>query len=117
MKNIKAQRIKRHNRIRLKLKGTSLKPRLSVFRSNKHIYAQIIDDQKSITLVSASDLGSSKAQEKAGKVENALKIGGDLAQKAKTKKISTVVFDRGGFKFHGRVKALAQGARNGGLNF
>lgn len=117
MKNIKAQRAKRHNRIRLTLKGTDLKPRLSVFRSNKHIYAQIIDDQKSETLVSASDFGLSKSKETVGKAENAVIVGEDLAQKAKAKKISSVVFDRGGFKFHGRIKALAEGARKGGLKF
>lgn len=117
MINIKAQRAKRHNRIRLTLKGTDLKPRLSVFRSNKHIYAQIIDDQISKTLVSASDFGLSKSKEDVGKAENAAKVGEDLAQKAKAKKISSVVFDRGGFKFHGRIKALAEGARKGGLKF
>lgn len=117
MKNTKAQRIKRHNRIRLSLKGTSQKPRLVVFRSNQHIYAQIIDDQKSLTLVSASDLILSSPQEKNGKLGNAAKVGEELAQKAKTKKISQVVFDRSGFKFHGRVKALAEGARKGGLKF
>lgn len=117
MKNAKAQRAKRHNRIRLTLKGNNLKPRLSVFRSNKHIYAQIIDDQKSTTLVSASDFGFTKSKETAGKIENATKVGVDLAQKAKAKKISSIVFDRGGFKFHGRVKALAEGARKGGLKF
>ena len=117
MINKKEQRAKRHNRIRLILKGTDSKPRLSVFRSNKHIYAQIIDDQKSTTIVSASDFGLSKSKEDAGKSANAAKVGVDLAQKAKAKKISSVVFDRGGFKFHGRVKALAEAARKGGLKF
>ncbi len=111
------QRTKRHNRIRLTLKGTGEKPRLSVFRSNKHIYAQIIDDQKSATLVSASDFSYAKSKENSGKIQNSIKVGEELAQKAKLKKITTVVFDRSGFKFHGRVKALAESARKGGLKF
>lgn len=117
MINKTAQRVKRHNRIRLTLKGTNLKPRLSVFRSNKHIYAQIIDDQKSATLVSASDFGYAKSGENDGKIQNSIKVGEELAQKAKSKKITNVVFDRSGFKFHGRIKALAESARKGGLKF
>lgn len=117
MINKTAQRVKRHNRIRLTVKGTNLKPRLTVFRSNKHIYAQIIDDQKSTTLVSASDFGYAKSKENGGKIQNSTKVGVDLAQRAKTKKITDVVFDRGGFKFHGRIKALAESARKGGLKF
>ena len=117
MINKKTQRIKRHNRIRLTLKGTGLKPRLSVFRSNKHIYAQIIDDQKSATLVSASDFGYAKSKENTGKIPNSIRVGEELARKAKSRKISSVVFDRSGFKFHGRIKALADSARKGGLKF
>lgn len=117
MINKKTQRTKRHNRIRLRLKGTNLKPRLSVFRSNKHIYAQIIDDQKSTTLVSASDFGYAKSKESVGKIPNSIKVGEELAQKAKSQKIQSVVFDRSGFKFHGRIKALADSARKGGLKF
>lgn len=117
MKNSNKQRKTRHNRIRLKVHGTPLAPRLSVFRSNKHIYVQVIDDQKSQTIVAASDLHLKVAKDKLGKIEKATLIGEAIAEKAKAKKITKVIFDRGGFKFHGRIKALAEGARKGGLKF
>lgn len=96
----------------LRIKGTSSRPRLSVFRSSKHIYAQIIDDSAGITLLSESD-----SKESGTKKEKAYKIGKKLAQKTFKKKVSQVVFDRGGFLYHGRVKELAKGAREGGLKF
>ncbi len=106
---------RRRGRVRAKVFGTAGKPRLSVFRSSEHIYAQLIDDEKRITLVSESDLKVKK--EKKTKVEIAKELGGSLAGKAKKTGITEVVFDRGGFKYHGRVKALAEGAREGGLKF
>lgn len=109
-------RKRRHKRIRKKVKGTRERPRLSVFRSNRHIYAQIITDGESRTLVSASDL---ELEEKKGKTktEVARMVGKLLAQKAEKEKIEKVVFDRGGYTYHGRVKALAEGARKEGLSF
>lgn len=105
-------RIKRHKKIRRQIRGTSKCPRLTVFRSNKHIYAQIIDDTVHKTLISQSDLKVSGT-----KKEKAYNIGKILAQKALKKKISKIVFDRGGFLYHGRVSELARGAREGGLKF
>jgi large subunit ribosomal protein L18 len=101
----------RHKRIRSKVSGTSSKPRLSVFRSAKRIYAQIIDDQKQKTLVSV------KGPEAEKKTVSARLAGEMIAQKALEKKITQVVFDRGGYKYHGRVKELAEGARSKGLKF
>lgn len=113
-KNI--QRLKRHKRVRSKLSGTAERPRLAVYRSNKNISAQIIDDTKGVTLVSASSLeagfegiGSNK--------EAAKKVGLAIARKALDKGIEVVVFDRGGYIYHGRVSELAEGAREGGLKF
>ncbi len=103
----------RHKRIRAKVTGTSKKPRLSVFRSASHIYAQLIDDEKGKVLVSASDLAIKKGQ----KSEKAKQVGKLIAQEAEGKKIKAVVFDRGGYSYHGRLKALAEGAREGGLKF
>lgn len=100
-----------------KIRGVPTRPRLSVFRSNKAIYAQIIDDQKSKTLVSASSLNLSQEEQKLTKSEKAFKVGQTLAQKALKAKIKKVVFDRRAYKYHGRVKALADGARKGGLQF
>lgn len=105
-------RKKRHIRIRKNIRGTDKSPRLSVFRSNQHIYAQIIDDSKGKTIVSVSDL-----KETGNKKEKAYKAGKNLAEKALKHKITTVVFDRGGFLYHGRVEELARGAREGGLKF
>ncbi len=114
--NTKAQRLHRHKRVRGKVSGTPERPRLNVFRSETNIYAQIIDDTKGITLASASSL--EKGFEGAGSnCEAARKVGEAIAQRAKAKGIETVVFDRGGYLYHGRVKALAEGAREGGLQF
>ena len=106
-------RIKRHLHVRKKVSGGSKNPRLSVFKSGKHIYAQIIDDSVGKTLVSESDL---KILSKV-KVEKAYEVGKKLAEKAKKIKIIEVVFDRGGFLYHGRIAKLAEGAREGGLKF
>ena len=114
--NTKAQRLHRHKRVRGKVSGTPERPRLNVFRSGTNIYAQIIDDTKGVTLVSASSL--EKGFEGPGSnCEAAKKVGEAVAQRAKDKGIETVVFDRGGYLYHGRVKALAEGAREGGLQF
>ncbi|AJC72993.1 50S ribosomal protein L18 [Pseudothermotoga hypogea DSM 11164 = NBRC 106472] len=113
------KRIKRHLRIRKKVKGTPEKPRLAVFRSEKHIYAQIIDDTKGHTLVSASTLDKELRQRlsKTYNTEAAREVGKLIAQRALSLGIKTVVFDRGGFKYHGRIKALADAAREAGLQF
>jgi len=108
------KRLRRHRRVRGKVFGTKERPRLCVFRSNKHIYCQIIDDEEGKTLVSANDI---KITKKMTKVEKAREVGRLIAKKAKEKGIEKVVFDRGGYKYHGRVKALAEGAREGGLVF
>lgn len=112
-------RLTRKKRIRRKLHGTMERPRLTVFRSDKHIYAQIIDDVRGVTLVSTSTLCSEyKGQERPkGKVGSAKAIGEIIARKAKEQGISRVVFDRNGYIYHGRVQALADAAREGGLEF
>ena len=107
-------RKKRHARIRNKLNGTSEVPRLNVFRSNSHIFAQIIDDENGTTLVSSSSLSMKL---KNGNTENAKLVGKDIAEKAVKAKIKKVVFDRGGYLYHGRVEALADAAREAGLEF
>jgi large subunit ribosomal protein L18 len=112
-------RIKRHRRVRQKVSGTNAKPRLSVFRSLNHIYAQVIDDSQGRTLVCASSLdaeirGDSKGKSKTGRAEL---VGALLARRAIEKGLSQMSFDRGGFRYHGRVKALAEAARKGGLKF
>jgi len=114
--NTNAQRIHRHKRVRSKVSGTPERPRLNVFRSETNIYAQIIDDTKGVTLVSASSMDK-EFDGKGSNCEAAKKVGQQLAQRAKDKGIDTVVFDRGGYLYHGRVKALAEGAREGGLEF
>ena len=115
-KDKNAQRLKRHARVRAKVSGTTERPRLAVYRSNANIYAQIIDDIKGVTLCSASSvekdfegIGSNK--------EAAKKVGMKIAEKALAAGIDTVVFDRGGYVYHGRVSELAAGAREGGLKF
>lgn len=108
-------RKERHLNIRSKIKGNNERLRLSVFRSGKHIYAQIIDDDLGKTLFSYSSLGLKKKD--ASKLELAKEVGLELAKKAVEKKITKVVFDRAGYKYHGRVKSLAEGAREGGLQF
>ena len=117
--NRAAARVKRHYRIRNPVKGTAARPRLAVFRSNKHMYAQIIDDSVGNTLVAASTLEKDvKAQlEKTNNVEAAAKLGEVIAKKALDKGITEVVFDRGGFIYQGKVKALADAAREAGLEF
>ena len=109
------KRYRRHKRIRSKIRGTAARPRLSVFRSLSHIYAQLVDDEKGKIIASASDLELKKSKKK--KVEKAKEIGKLISKKALEKKIEKVVFDRGGYQYHGRVKALAEGAREGGLKF
>ena len=112
----RGQRIKRHSRVRSKISGTAERPRLSVFRSESNIYAQIIDDAAGVTLASASTV--EKAFEGNGSnCEAAKKIGAVIAERALQQGIEEVVFDRGGYIYHGRVKALAEGAREGGLKF
>ena len=111
-----AARIKRHKRVRSKISGTPECPRLCVFRSAKHIYAQIIDDVSGKTLVSASSLEKDFGVY-GGNKDAAKKVGALVAERALKAKINDVVFDRGGFVYHGRVQALAEGAREGGLNF
>lgn len=112
-----ASRRKRHARVRAKLSGTPARPRLNVFRSNKHIYAQLIDDVNGVTLASASTLDKDFGQESAANLEAAQKIGELVAKRAVEKGITSVVFDRGGYLYHGRVKALADAARENGLEF
>lgn len=110
----KIKRIRRHARIRAKIYGTKNVPRLSVFRSNNSIYAQLIDDENGKTMVSAS---SKEVKKKDNKTKIAEEVGKILSQKAKDNKIERVVFDKGGYRYHGRVKALAEGARAEGLEF
>ena len=114
--NKNAMRLKRHVRVRGKISGTPECPRLNVFRSNANIYAQIIDDVNGITLVAANTL-EKDFEGATGNAEAAKKIGAVLAERAKAKGIEKVVFDRGGYIFHGRVAALAEGAREAGLKF
>ena len=111
-----AMRLKRHIRVRGKISGTPECPRLNVFRSNANIYAQIIDDVNGVTLVSASTL-EKDFEGATGNAEAAKKVGAALAERAKAKGIEQVVFDRGGYIYHGRVAALAEGAREAGLKF
>jgi len=114
--NTKAQRIKRHKRVRARVSGTPERPRLNVFRSDSHIYAQIIDDVNGVTLCSASTVEKG-FEGFGGNKEAAKKVGLTVAERAKDKGISEVVFDRGGYVYHGRIKELAEGAREGGLVF
>ena len=114
--NKNAMRLKRHVRVRGKVSGTTERPRLNVFRSNANIYAQIIDDVNGVTLVSANTLEKS-FEGATDNAEAAKKVGLILAERAKAKGIEEVVFDRGGYIYHGRVAALAEGAREGGLKF
>lgn len=109
------KRIIRHLRVRAKIKGTAKVPRFCVFRSSQHIYCQLIDDEKGKVLAFSNDFGL-KLKEK-GKIAKAQEVGKNIAEKAKKKNITKVVFDRGGFQYHGRVKALAESARTAGLKF
>lgn len=117
IKRYKNAKIRRKLRVRVKVRGTAERPRLSVFRSNKAIYAQLIDDGKGQTLVAISEKELTKNSKSGGetKTERARLLGNWLAQKAVKKGIKTVGFDRGSYRYHGRVKALAEGAREGGL--
>ena len=119
MKTPRAARLRRHLRVRKTLHGTSERPRLSVYRSLSHIYAQVIDDDAGHTLAAASDLETATRSDANGKrkVETAKLIGELVAKRARDHGISEVIFDRGGYQFHGRVKALATGAREAGLKF
>ena len=116
-------RVRIHSRIRLKVKGTEERPRLAVFRSLKHIYVQVIDDLHGKTLVSASTAegkkaeGTKDARRTGGNVASAKSIGKTIAERAKAKGVTQVVFDRGGYIYHGRIKALAEAAREAGLEF
>ena len=114
--NKNAMRLKRHVRVRGKISGTPECPRLNVFRSNANIYAQIIDDVNGVTLVAANTL-EKDFEGATGNAEAAKQVGQLIAERAKAKGIEEVVFDRGGYVYHGRVAALAEGAREGGLNF
>ena len=114
--NTNAQRLKRHKRVRAKISGTPEMPRLNVFRSEANIYAQVIDDVNGVTLASASSLDKA-VEGYGGNIAAATAVGKLVAERAQAKGIETVVFDRGGYLYHGRVKALAEGAREGGLKF
>lgn len=109
------ERYRRHLRVRKKVRGTAARPRLVVFRSSKHIYAQLVDDDRRVTLVGASDRSDGLQVEAPGKVSKGLALGQLIAAKAKAQGITRVVFDRAGYRYHGRVKAVADGARKGGL--
>jgi large subunit ribosomal protein L18 len=110
---LKLKREQKHKRVRKNILGSKDKPRLAVFRSTQHIYAQIVDDSKGVTLVAASDLTIKEGTKK----DRAMQVGELIAKKAVQSKIKKVIFDRGGFKYHGRIAALADGARKGGLEF
>jgi large subunit ribosomal protein L18 len=120
IRKIKTQahrRARRHLRVRKQVRGTAARPRLVVFRSSKHIYAQVVDDDRGVTLVGASDRTEGIAIDGNGKTAKSFALGQLIAAKAKEKGIAKVVFDRGGYQYHGRVKAVADGARKGGLEF
>ncbi|MGH7615493.1 MAG: 50S ribosomal protein L18 [Gemmatimonadales bacterium] len=120
VRQIKTQahrRARRHLRVRKKVHGSAARPRLVVFRSSKHIYAQVVDDDRGVTLLGASDRTEGIQVEGTGKTARSFALGRLIADKAKGKGIAKVVFDRGGYQYHGRVKAVADGARKGGLEF
>jgi ribosomal protein L18, bacterial type len=112
-------RLKRHLRVRKKINGTIARPRLSVFRSSKHMYAQLIDDVNGVTIAAASTMDKELVESigNGGNVEAAKKVGELIAARAKAKGVSVVVFDRGGYLYHGRIQALAEAAREAGLEF
>lgn len=112
-------RLKRHLRVRKKVEGTAERPRLNVYRSEKHIYAQLIDDVAGVTLASASTMDKELASEinNGGNVESARKVGALIAKRGQAKGVKVVVFDRGGYLYHGRIQALADAAREAGLEF
>ncbi len=109
----KIKRLQKHKSIRKKISGSSARPRVSVFRSSQHIYAQVIDDTKGLTLAYESDLKIKTGNKR----EKALKVGEALASKIKAQKLETIVFDRGGFNYHGRIASVAEGLRKGGVKF
>jgi large subunit ribosomal protein L18 len=118
IRKIKTQadrRARRHLRVRKRVHGTAARPRLVVFRSSKHIYAQVVDDARGVTLVGAADTSEGIQVEGKGKTAKSFALGALIAARAKAKGITQVVFDRGGYQYHGRVKAVADGARKGGL--
>ena len=120
IRKIKTQahrRARRHLRVRKRVRGNAARPRLAVFRSSKHIYAQIVDDDRGVTLIGASDTSDGLAVDGTGKTARGFALGRLIAAKAKEHGIARVVFDRGGYQYHGRVKAVADGARKGGLEF
>jgi large subunit ribosomal protein L18 len=112
-------RLRIHKRIRKRLEGSQARPRLAVFRSNKHIYAQVIDDSKGTTVTAAStlDVDAKKDLKRGGNIAAAKAVGKLVAERAKAKGVETVLFDRGGYLYHGRIKALAEAAREAGLKF
>ena len=114
-----AGRVARHRRVRRKVKGVAERPRMAVFRSHKHIYVQVIDDGQGVTLATASSLDTEVREQRNGKPKSEVSglVGTLIARRAVEKGIKTVVFDRGGYKYHGRVKAIADAAREGGLTF
>ena len=115
-KQKRAARLRRHHRVRKSVTGTPERPRLAVFRSNRHVVAQVIDDRSGRTLAAASTT-EADLRDGSGTVATAGKVGEALAERAKAAGIETAVFDRGGYRYHGRVRALAEGARDGGLRF
>jgi large subunit ribosomal protein L18 len=118
IRKIKTQadrRARRHLRVRKRVTGTAARPRLVVFRSSKHIYAQLVDDERGVTLVGAADTTEGIQVDGKGKTAKSFALGKLIAARAKDKGIAKVVFDRGGYQYHGRVKAVAEGARKGGL--
>jgi len=117
MHNRSEARIRRHTRVRKKVHGTAERPRLAVFRSNKHIYAQLINDDLGTTVASASTMEAAMRSQATGTVDAAKQVGSSLGERAKAAGVSSAVFDRGGFRFHGRVAAVAEGARSAGLEF
>ena len=117
VKKLSDSRKRRHLRVRKKVRGTAARPRLAVFRSTRHIYAQVIDDVAGRTIASASTMESDARGGATGTVDAAKSVGERVASRAKDAGVETVVFDRGGFKYHGRVAAVADGARSGGLEF
>lgn len=116
-KNKQLNRQRRHSRVRARIVGTAKRPRISVFKSNKHIFVQFIDDTKGKTIFSGKDIGGNKTKIKGTKTDKAFKIGKILSEKAKEMGIKEAVFDRGGFKYHGRIKALADSLREGKIKF
>lgn len=116
-KTSRAARIRRHGRVRKKVEGTQQRPRLAVYRSLTHIYAQVIDDERGHTLAAASTVEQTLRDGKGDKTARAKAVGESIAKKAKDAGVTSVVFDRGGNRYHGRVKALAEAAREGGLQF